>query len=417
VHIWLITIGEPLPIDSGSPRLYRTGVLAHLLAQQGHDVLWWTSTFDHFRRLQRYDRTIRIKVSELESIMLLHSSGYRKNVSLRRLIDHYGLAREFSRSAAFEQRPDIILCSLPTLELSYAAAAFGRKYGIPVVLDVRDLWPDIFEDVAPRWMRRIMRYMLYPLTRTARRACRDATAIIGTTPAFVQWGLEHANRQRTSWDRDFPMAYREQSPGEHEVQAATERWRRQGVRSEDFNICFFGTIGRQFDLDTVIDAANELSGGERRFRFILCGSGERLDLYRERSAGLDSVIFPGWINEAEIWVLMRMCRVGLAPYRNVPNFTMNLPNKPFEYLSAGLPIVSSLKGVLEGLLAEHHCGITYEDGNRQELASVLCRLYDDPHHLRGLAEHARSLFENKFTAAKVYGDLISHLDRLSKTHK
>ncbi|GAI08595.1 unnamed protein product, partial [marine sediment metagenome] len=52
MRIWLITIGEPLPSDNNNDRLYRTGILAKLLIQRGHEVVWWTSTFDHVRKIQ-----------------------------------------------------------------------------------------------------------------------------------------------------------------------------------------------------------------------------------------------------------------------------------------------------------------------------------------------------------------------------
>src|SRR5439155_9149672 len=149
MRVWLITVGEPLPVDGTGDRPYRTGLLARFLIEAGHEVLWWSSTLDHIRKRLRAPESVSLDVEDKLRLVLLHGMPYRRNVSISRLINHIGIAREFERLAPAQPRPDIIVCSLPTLELSDAATRFGGEHGIPVVLDVRDLWPDIFVDVLP----------------------------------------------------------------------------------------------------------------------------------------------------------------------------------------------------------------------------------------------------------------------------
>lgn len=411
MRIWLITVGEPLPTDGSGERLLRTGILADLLAEKGHQVLWWSSTFDHVRKKQRFDTDTCVDINDRFRIILLHSVPYRKNVSLSRIVNHYGITRKFTMLADLEPRPDIILCSLPTLELSLAATDYGKKRGVPVIVDVRDLWPDIFLELAPVWGRRFARLLLLPMFRAAHAACAGATAITGITPSFVDWGVNYAKRKRTDLDRDFPMGYTETSPGREAVEASEILWERYGINrdSNGFTVCFFGNMGRQFELETIIEAARKLKEKGTLIRFVLCGSGDNLDYYKELSKDCKNVIFPGWVGAADIWTLMRVSSVGLAPYINSRNFTMNLPNKPVEYLSAGLPVVSSLDGVLKELLSSHNCGVTYENGNADDLVSVLTDLYERPELLKEMSENALSLFQEKFVAEKVYSNMINYL--------
>jgi len=413
----LITVGEPLPTDGPGERLLRTGILADMLSRRGHDVLWWTSSFDHFAKHQRHGTDVLQVVEDRYRIHQLHANGYRKNVSLTRLLNHYGLARKFRKHSVLEPRPEIILSSLPTLELCVEATRYGRKRGIPVVLDVRDLWPDIFLELVPRWGRSASRIVLSPLFQAAREACRDATAILGITPEIVAWGLKYAERAPSEWDRDFPLGYSQVPPPEGETEQAAERWRTRGVGAEDFNLCFFGTIGRQFDLETVIDAAWRLKEGDRPFRFVICGSGDKLEFYRKKASGCPNVLFPGWVNRADILALMQMSAAGLAPYRNKPDFLLSLPNKPLEYLSAGLPVVSSLKGTLKRLLEEHHCGMTYGEGDPDSLVATLVFLHDHREASYEMSRNARELFAGRFDAEKVYGELIGHLERIEEASR
>jgi len=110
---------------------------------------------------------------------------------------------------------------------------------------------------------------------------------------------------------------------------------------------------------------------------------------------------------------MRISSMGLVAFVNKANYTLNLPNKPIEYLSAGLPIVSSLSGVLARLLSENHCGVTYEAGNPDSLAEALVRLYDDRGALEVTSRNALALYERSFVAERVYGEMIGYLSRIA----
>ena len=68
MRVWLVKVGEPLPIDR-MVRPFRYGVLAQMLASEGHEVTWWTSTFDHVTKKQRYAQNQTVDVER----------GYRIN--------------------------------------------------------------------------------------------------------------------------------------------------------------------------------------------------------------------------------------------------------------------------------------------------------------------------------------------------
>ncbi len=345
-------------------------------------------------------------------IIMLQSPGYARNVSLSRLWDHYRLAQRFKQRCTEEPRPDIIICSAPIIEFCQAAVEYGRQNNVPVVIDIRDLWPDIFIEVLPRPLRWIAWGLLAHYDRILRAALRDATAITGHTTEFVNWGLRKAGRGVGSLDRDFPMGYLEEVPNPESLARANRVWDEHGISNSEFVVCFFGTIGRQFDLKTVIDAARILQQLDLPIRFILCGDGEKRGHYQQLAGGQPHVVFPGWIGRADIYALMRRSAAGLAPYVNNPNFRMNLPNKIIEYLSAGLPIVSSVKGVLGQLITANDCGATY--GNAQELAEVLRRLYLQRHELERISHNAANLYAERFRAEKVYGQMAHHIERIAR---
>lgn len=416
MHIWLVTIGEPLTCDGPNERLLRTGILADHLAEHGHDVLWWTSTFDHIRKRHRFDRDVRTETSAGYAVWLLHANRYPHNVSLRRLLNHRRIAQSFRRRARHEPRPDLIVCSWPTVELCAEAVSIGKRWNVPVVLDIRDLWPNAITDLAPRLLRPAVRYAMRRSYQRAHYAASCASAIIGITDQYVDWGLAYAGRARTSMDRDFPLGYVEKSPTPAEVEAAERFWAEHGVAADKqaFVACWFGTIGRNSELTTVIEAARQLERLGKPARFVLCGMGPELDRSRRLAEDCPNVLLPGWIDAPQIWTLLRMSSVGLAPYVSNDNFVRNLPNKPVEYLSASLPILSSLEGVLARLLAENDCGITYPNGRAEALAAAIAKIMDDPARRTQMSENARSLYQSRFVADTVYSEMRSHLEQIAR---
>jgi len=414
MRVWLVTIGEPLPTDGAGDRLHRTGLFAETLAAAGHDVTWWTSTFDHARKRHRADEDRTVPLADNYRIRMMRSRGYGRNVSLGRVLDHRGLARKFARLAPSAPQPEIVVAAMPTPGLSLASAEYGRARGVPVVLDMRDMWPDIFVRVAPAFARPLAGLALGPMKRTLSAACARATAIIGITRPFVEWGLRYAGRPGGDLDRDFPLGYSQRAPSDEAIRQARQFWAGLGLPGAEPGCiaCFFGYMGRQFELETVIDAARILHGRGERFTFVLCGTGDNLPALKNRAKGLDSVIFPGWVGYSQIWTLMRMASVGLAPYLPNEDFAASIPNKAIEYFSAGLPVVSSLQGVLQNLLAETHAGVTYENARPEDLASALHSLRDDPNRLHQMSANARALFEERFVAEKVYGEMTGYLENV-----
>lgn len=405
----MITVGEPLPVDGAHVRLYRSGILSYLMAKEDHEVTWWSSSFDHVAKVQRVVGQREVKLEQNLTLLLLQSPGYRRNVSIQRILDHILVARSFRKIARRRSKPDVILVSYPPIELSWEAVNFGKEFDIPVVVDIRDLWPDIFEEVFPGLLRRFVHALFLPLNWKAQRVFRSATAITGITNEIVKWGLDKGGRRSSSTDCSFPFGYdASEATGDGKAEAI-EFWRQRGVSGDNWNICFFGTLGRQFDLKTVIGAARELVERCPQVRFIICGEGDLKGQFEELARDVPTVLFPGWVNRIQIRALMELSRIGLAPYYPSRDFLMSLPNKPIEYMSAGLPVLSTIGGVLGNLILRHEAGVVCEQANPERLAEKIISLVDDPEKLRCMGDSSLKLFECRFEANVVYKKFSKYL--------
>jgi len=415
--IWLVTIGEPIPPDGTSVRLLRTGMLAQHLTHAGHLVVWWNSDFDHHPKRHRVGRHATIDLGNGLELRLLHGCGYRSHISFARLRDHRQVARAFLDQAAGQPPPDAIVAAYPTIELADACRQFAVPRGIPVALDIRDLWPDIFADALPAALRAIAQVGLWNYNRIARRALGSADALIGVTDPYLAWGLAKAGRERRALDAVIPFAYPIPEGGESEADVAY--WKGQGIDPDrQLVICFFGTFGRQFDLGTVIEAARQMASvGDIAVRFVLCGAGDRLESYRSLAAGTPLVLFPGWIDAPRIRGLMALSHLGLAPYYPNRNFIGNLPNKPIEYMSAGVPILTCLDGVLADTVRREGIGLVYRSGDPASLVAAVRAAQADRMQLVGMGSRARDLFDRCYRSDIVMEQYRQFILRLADSRR
>ena len=418
MRIWLTNASEPLSYTGSTQRPMRTGLIAHTLQERGHDVIWWTSGFDHVRKEHRWDRDAILQAEKRLKIIAIYSPGYRRHVSLARLRDHYVVGRKFAAMAEKQPKPDLILSSLPILELCSASVRYGNRNNIPVVVDIRDWWPDIFCYVFPRWMHGIARIALHPFFSTAQAACSGATAITGITPAFVEWGIKKAQRTIRTSDKAFPLGYAQSSPSPESIRSAYKFWEERGIKQNKsrFIVCFVGSFGRALELKAVVETARRFKMLNNPALFVLCGNGESFEYYKTLSKSLDNVVFPGWVGGAEIYVLLRIAQVGLSPLPDRPDFTNSINNKTIEYLSAGLPIVSSpKKGAVFDLLLRHKCGRSYACEKAEELSSVLLELQQQPDEVGKMSANSKDLFNLMFVGERVYSQMAVYLEWIAET--
>ena len=419
MRVWLIQRAESTPHDeNGDRRLLRTGILADILQIHGHEVIWWTSAFDHVGKKKRYQQSTRVMVNENYYIHYLKSFGYKKNISVSRYIDNQVVTKQFKKDVKLDdKKPDIILTSVPSVELSQIAVHYANEHKIPIVLDIRDLWPDVFLELLPKSFHWLINILVRPMQNSLIDICSNATTISGITDDFVKWGLNYSGRERGEKDISFPMAYiKREITSKEKKSDAFFFWEKLGVKKNDkfLNVVFLGTFTNSFEFDTIFSSAKILQKLGAPVRFVICGIGAKEPQIKKKCKDLGNCIFAGWINAAQIKTILELSDVGLAPYIHTKNFTENLPNKPAEYLSENLLIATTLKyGKLYELVNSKECGFSY--GNDPiKLASFLENLTKDEKELKRLKKNAEEVFASELDGMKVYQSMIDYLNKLAK---
>lgn len=371
---------------------------------------------DHVHKRQRNSESATQHHDGYEA-RVLHGPTYRRNVSVRRVLHHRSVSRRFISEAETEiaagRRPDLILCAYPTIELALASVRFGKRHDVPVVLDARDMWPDLFLDLAPRRLRGLVRPLLASSFRNAAEAMRDASAVTGITAEFVSWARGLAGLPPQPWDRAFHLCSSRPTFDAATLAAAGSYWDVRGVRDDGRpRLAFAGTMSSRMEHDAVLAAARRAIGPEAP-QFVLCGAGQRLDALRAAVRDLPHVLLPGHVDAAAVRVLLRRSTFGLLPYPDAADFRMSLPNKVGEYLSEGLPIASSAPGTTARLLATEGCGFTYPNGDGGALHSQIRQWVADPSRLARARAAALRVYEDQFDAGRIYPEFASYLEAIA----
>lgn len=418
---WIIQAQEnpaELSFDKSNQRQWRSNSISEALHLTGHEVIRWRSSFSHQKKQQLCLGSVLVSTDQYK-IQYIQAAAYKRHIGFARIRSHRELASNFCKVAhKYENLPDLIHVGNVPVELCAAAVSFGRIHNIPVVVDIRDLWPDTYVDFTPIVFS-LFRPILLKLIRLfyfrVRFIYKHATAINALTQSFLFWGLDWAKRPSSTQDRVFSMAYpcSKRLPPDNDVTALRARL---GIDSNNILSCYIGNLGYQSDFDAIIGAALLLKTKFPHFRFILAGSGPKYELLKQSTVHLSNVILPGWLTGVEITTLMYLSVIGYVSYKPVSNYLKNIPNKFPEYLAGGLAIACGLEGEMGALVQQSGCGFIYSPGDAHSLASNLTQLLSDPLTLQNMRTNSRNLHRDRFDAALLYPTIANYLVNLAHQH-
>lgn len=406
MNIWTIKEGEPLPIPDCPGRMMRTGIISEMLADRGHNIIWWTSDFFHQQKRRLRSEETVIDISKNFRLHMLHAKTvYKKSISLQRFLYSRQLGNEFKRVAQNAVKPDVIVCSFPLIDFAYHAVKYARQHHVPIIIDVRDLWPNIFWERFPKVLHGIIKFLNFEQRKRTEYVMQNADVVIGVIPKCLTFA-ETYGRKLGKLDEVYYLGYKEKCLTQAEKVKAKAFWKRFGLTANDFIICYIGQVNRKgVDIKTVAEVVKDLPF----CKFVVCGDGDAKLQLESKYKQYKNIMFTGFVNQEELIILMEMASVGINPIISV-EFTDAINNKAIEYMAGSLCIGSVLKGVLKDIIIKNELGFYYE--NKEELKENLIQLHNAPELLQKNKENARHYFEKYFKGDVIYSkycDLIEGL--------
>jgi glycosyltransferase involved in cell wall biosynthesis len=406
VTVWVLQIGEPLPLEPGKQRL-RSTLLNEALNRRGHTILWWSSAFDHAEKRWLARSNTTMPLAPGYQARLLTGIGYRRNVSLSRYVDHRLLARQLSGEMRQRQAPDIFIIGMPDYHLASVAVSYCRELGIPCIVDIRDQWPDLLVDRLPSWSRAAATWLLREDFQKVRSLLAGADSLVAMSEDLLEWGLGLAGRVRRDSDVSYPLGSESDDRGIVPDGYLPELAGR-------FVVTYVGSFGDLNQPEAMLDAARVLQDREHagdRPLFVLAGDGPHRARLEKAAATLSNVRFLGWLDPGCVSALLSKSSVAVLPWHSSrPAF----PNKAVTYLESGLPILNEAPGQLTDLLTEYGAGLSSQPLKAEWLADRVIHLQANGEIRRTMSRQARRLWVDHLDRAKVYARFADHVEAVAR---
>lgn len=303
----------------------------------------------------------------------------------------------------FKQEYDVIFATTTPLTAAIPgiiAKIFRRK---KFVFEVRDLWPEL-----PKAMGVITNPIILNLMKVLEVvAYKCADKHIALSPGIKKGIERHISSKKkvelipNGCDLDI-------------FASSQELWQPEGVSDSDFLAVFTGTHGLANGLNNVLKAAKNLKERNiENIKIVLIGHGKLKQELMEQAqqAKLDNVIFHEPVKKDKLAKLMKRADCGLQTLANVPAFYYGTsPNKFFDYLSAGLPVVNNYPGWVAELITENQCGLAVEPESPESFANALIQLQSDPKALVEYSQNSSKLANEEFDRSKLSRKWVSVLE-------
>lgn len=308
---------------------------------------------------------------------------------------------------ALTERYDLVFATTTPLTAGIPGIFARWLRNKPFVFEVRDLWPEL-----PKAMGVIRNpLVLAALSFLEWASYRSAHRVIGLSPGIVD-GIAHrgvARERITMVPNGCDLEI---------FNAPVEPWLPAGVEDGQLMAVFAGTHGVANKLDAVLDAAKELKRRQRDdIRLVLIGQGKLKPalVQRAKAEGLDNVVFHEPVNKARLSGLMAKADLGLQILANVPAFYYGTsPNKFFDYIASGLPVLNNYPGWLAGMISENDCGFVVPPDNPVLFADALVQAADDRETLKKKGLRGRELAVREFDRRKLADRFVDWLEGVSR---
>jgi glycosyltransferase involved in cell wall biosynthesis len=281
--------------------------------------------------------------------------------------------RAIGRTVRRQRARGLVVRDLP---LALTAVLVGRIARIPVVLDMAENYPAMIQDVwdagRARLGDRLVRNprLIGLVERLAVRLADHILVVVDESrDRLAAMGVPAA---KMSLVMNTPSLERWQEASEAEGHPRSSR-------SDRLEIAYLGLLEAPRGLGTAIQAMREVRRRMPGARLMVIGSGRDAAAFREhaRQTGVgDAVEFLGWLDYPEALRRLRGCDVGLVPHHATTSWQTTIPNKLFDYMSLGKPVIVSDARPTKRIVTEEGCGLVFPDRDVAALAEAIVAMGD-----------------------------------------
>jgi glycosyltransferase involved in cell wall biosynthesis len=298
---------------------------------------------------------------------------------------------------------DLVWGTSPPIFQGVTAVVLARLKRVPFLFEIRDLWPAFAIDVgvlknsvlirASEWLERF----LY----------KNADVLMVNSPGFV----EHVQARGAKQIKLVPNG---SDVRMFHPSATGLDFRREHGLEGKFIVLYAGAHGMSNDLDIVLDAAANLQDFQN-LAIVLLGDGKEKKNLMTRAVeiGLQNIHFISSVPKDEMGAALAASDACIAILKPIEMYKTVYPNKVFDYMAAGRPVILAIDGVIREVVETARAGLIVKPGDAVSLADAIRNLAENPISRIRMGKNGRVYIENHFDRATLAQELMDLMNQMT----
>lgn len=368
--IWLVYPYGNIEGEGGRDSRYT--IFGKELSQNGFDVCWWTANFSHDEKLYRCNGWKKIEVSDNFNTILVPTSAYHKNISIKRI--HFETSYKNNLKKAFYDNPEkpdlMVVASTGMFNAFEPCHSFAKAHNIPIIYDIMDIplvvtyMQENYKAIAP-----IAKIVMMIERRLEVKFFKNISGITALGKNQLDYAIKRA------FNRQIPaeLVYNGNDVDDLRNRMKVGPKTLKVSKDKDWTWCVYsGSLGPQYDIETIISCARICQEKKYKIKFLIAGVGPQAKKVEEESEKNECINYIGFLNRDELAELYSLGDIGLIAIKAFS--TCDMPDKFYDYCAAGLVILNTLQGEVKDYIDKYNLGLQYTPEDPNDLCEKIMKL-------------------------------------------
>ncbi len=406
MHILLIHQAFAALDEPGGTRHHE---MARYLAERGHQVTVIASPVSYLtgQQGQAASATLETEAGGRVTILRAYTYSALHRSFAHRVISFFSFMASSFWSGLKVRQVDLVWGTSPPIFQGPTAWLLSRLKRTPFLFEVRDLWPAFAIQVGVLRNPLLIRLSQWLECFLYHRADR----VLVNSPGFIEHVCEGGARR-------VEMVPNGADPAMFDPADDGAAFRTQHGLEDRFVVLYAGAHGLSNDLGVVLQAAAQLRD-DPRLAIVLLGSGKEKASLQARAAemGLANVYFLPPLPKLEMGRALAAADACLAILKPIPLYATVFPNKVFDYMAAGRPVILAIDGVIRQVVETAEAGVFAPPGDPTALIQAIRQLADDPQRAREMGNNGRRCVEESYDRARLSAQLAEIMEAMARERR
>jgi len=400
MHILLIHQAFAALNEPGGTRHHE---FARFLAERGHQISIIASPVSYLTGKNTINKQVETEMEGKISIYRAYTYPALHKSFAHRLYSYFSFMISSFFISMRIKNVDIVWGTSPPIFQSFTAWLVSKLKRVPFLLEIRDLWPAFAIAVGVLKNKVLINLSLW----LERFLYRYADKIIVNSPGY----LEHVRLKGGQNITLVPNG----SDAAAFPPANTIQIRKKLGWTDKFILLYAGAHGMSNDLPAILQAAKTIEDN-KKISIVFIGDGKEKDnlIALAKSLKLSNVEFLNPVPKNKIFEYLQSSEVCIAILKPIELYKTTYPNKVFDYMAAGKPIILAIDGVIREVVESADCGLFCEPGNPQAIANAILEMYNNRKDLEKIGKRGKVYLEQNFDRIMIadkFTDMIEIITR------